>query len=93
MELILFPAACVCMLVAIVYKKRYYPLFIAAGYSFFALSAIHCMFDVAGRVEANDIGGIEDIYPLLKWVYVIVLAVITLMAIIAVFRAIEADRL
>ena len=56
MEVILFPAAFAAMVVALFIKSKYYPLFIAMGYTIFGAAAVHCLFDIVRRLDANDIG-------------------------------------
>ena len=46
--------------IALFIKSKYYPLFIAMGYTIFGAAAVHCLFDIVRRLDANDIGGIED---------------------------------
>lgn len=84
MEVILFPAAFAAMVVALFIKSKYYPLFIAMGYTIFGAAAVHCLFDIVRRLDANDIGGIEDIYPTMKGAYLSLLIFISIMAVVAV---------
>ena len=86
MDVIMFMLTFVCMVVAIFCKRKNFLIFIIAGYSSFILAAIHCLFDIVSRINSNDTAVILDIYPTLKWVYIIVFVIITAMSLVAVAK-------
>lgn len=85
MELILFPLALLASLGAIIWRRRGYEYFILGSYAALLLSAIHCLFDVAARIQRNDSAGILDIYPTLKWAYLAGFLLVTALNVFAVW--------
>lgn len=84
MELIFFPLTAICLIAAAILKRKEYIYFVIGSFILFGASVVHCLFDVAQRATANDLAGIADIYPTMKWAYLIALAVVAAFNVIIV---------
>lgn len=84
MELIFFSLAIISSLIAVFWKRNGYAYFIVFSYVILMISSIHCLFDVVDRTLVNDVAGILDIYPTVKWVYLAMLIVISVINIVTI---------
>lgn len=79
MELIFYPLSILLIVAAFLWKRKGSEFFALAGNSVFAISLLHCLFDVAERVSAGDYGGIVDIYPTMRWYYLAMFVLVTIL--------------
>lgn len=69
MEFVFYPISILLILTAFLWKKKGFEFFALAGNSAFALSLIYCIFDVSQRASIGDYSGLLDIYPTMRWYY------------------------
>lgn len=83
MELILCPLAVILALVSFVRKQT---AWVMLSYFCCSLSMALSIFDINKRVATGDMVGVMDIYPTLANIYLIVLAFVTFMNVVAMIK-------
>ncbi len=83
MELILCPAAVIFAIINLGWRKN---LWAILSWICCSLPMALSIFDINRRIVGGDISGVMDIYPTLANIYLIVLAFVTLMNVLAVVK-------
>lgn len=83
MELIFCPAAVIFAIINLGWRKN---LWVILSWICCSLPMALSMFDINRRIASGDISGIMDIYPTLANIYLIVLALVTLLNVLAIVK-------
>lgn len=91
-HLVFAPLAVIFAFFALCSKTKYNVVFMLASEAFCTILPITAVIDINSRMSAMDYGGIEDIYPTMMWVYIVLFILITVLNAAAIIRKSRKDR-